>query len=239
MERTAEIIHRNRFVIERGCHVRDGILIVLEGRFWYEVDGKHFQAEKNSICVFPKGVLFERKVTEPIRCIYLQFDEFPVPLSPGLLESTDLSRTANTIAHLARAVEEKNEILTEHFLQDILLLCFPPESRHPVRSEMVQKCIEYMERNLSGQITLRELSQICAVSSQALIRKFRESTGSTPMQYLSSMRIDQSKLLLRDTDMTVSQIARFCGFENVYYFSNCFLRLTGMRPSEYRKNMGL
>ena len=239
MERTAEIIGRTRFVIENGSHVRDSILIVLDGRFQYSVDGENCIAGKNSICVFPKGVLFQRKVIEPIRCVYFQFEEFPEVLPAGLLQSTDEVRTENTIGHLARAVEEENEVLTEHFLRDILLLCNPPKGKPGVRDDAVRTAISYMERNYTAQITLRELADVCAISQQTLIRKFRECTGKTPMQYLLSIRINEGKRLLRDTDLTASQIARECGFENVYYFSNCFMRASGQRPSQYRKNVDL
>lgn len=239
MERTSEIIRRQRFVIENGCHVRDGIIIVLEGQFRCTIQGVSCCAQKNDICVFPRGVLFNREVLEPIRCIYLQFEEFPIPLAPGLLKTSDRSRTESTIAYLARAVEEGNGELTEHFLQDLFWMHRPPEHRHPVRDELVTKSIRYMDEGYAGQITLEQLAVHCAASKQTLIRKFRESTGQTPMQYLSSIRISESKRLLRDTDMTISQIARECGFENVYYFSNCFLRLAGTRPSEYRRNVGL
>lgn len=239
MKRTAELIYRKQFVIESGCHVRDSILIVLEGRFSYSVDKWSCIAGRNTICVFPKGVLFERKVLEPIRCVYLQFDRFPESLSAGLLHSTDPHRTENTIRHLARAVEQENEILIDHFLQDILLLCNPPKGKSTLREETVQKAISYMEEHVTDPITLGELADTCAVSRQTLIRKFREHTGKTPMQYLSSIRINQSKQLLRDTDLTAGQIARACGFENVYYFSNCFLHATGQRPSQYRQNVDL
>ena len=239
MDRIGEIIHRKQFVIEHGCHVRHGIIIVLEGRFSCAIGQQSFTAEKNSICVFPKGVLFDRTVLEPIRCVYLQFDEFPWPLDAGLMHTSDPQRTENTIAHLARAVEEENGELVEHFLRDLYLMHRPPAHRPVILDEVVSKAVAFMSREYSQQITLDTLARECAISKQALIRKFRSSTGTTPMQYLLSVRIAQSKRLLRDTNLSAGQIARHCGFENVYYFSNCFLKASGIRPSEYRRTVGL
>ena len=53
------------------------------------------------------------------------------------------------------------------------------------------------------------------------------------MEYLAYIRVDQSKLLLRDTSLSVSEIAGKCGFENVYYFSRMFKKRQGVSPSEY------
>jgi transcriptional regulator GlxA family with amidase domain len=83
------------------------------------------------------------------------------------------------------------------------------------------------------------LAEKFSISKQGLIRKFKKVTHKTPMEYLAYTRIDQSKLLLRDTSLSVSEIAGKCGFENVYYFSNCFKGATGLSPTAYRSLLDL
>ena len=84
---------------------------------------------------------------------------------------------------------------------------------------------------------VQELANREALSKQSLIRKFKASTGLTPMQYLADARFNECKILLRETSMNISQIAQACGFENVYYFSNFFRKSTGVSPSQYRKKL--
>lgn len=236
MEFLSEIIHRDTFLIEHGSHVRDSIIIVLEGAFCCTIGSKSFTAAKHDICVFRKETVFDRKVLKKLRCVYIQFEAFPIALQPGLLQTADPVRTENTIDYLAKSIEDGDQELIAHFLWDILYL---HRSRPHLEDPMVADCIAYFHRHCSQHICLDTLVQKYAISKQGLIQKFRKSVQKTPMEYLSMIRVNQSKRLLWDTTLSVSQIAEACGFENVYYFSNCFKRHTGTSPSAYRKLIDL
>lgn len=239
MDFISEIIHRKDFVIEHGSHVRDSIIMVLEGSFVCTIHGITHTVQPGDVFAFSKDTLFSRRVLQPITCVYLQFEEFPIPLRSGFLHSTDPQRTENTILHLTHAVQERNPELCEHFLRDILLLHRKQESIPAPTDPTVSACIAYFNRHLAEHIDLAQLAERFSISKQGLIRKFKISTHKTPMEYLAYCRIDQSKLFLRDTALSVGEIAGKCGFENVYYFSNYFKKLTGLSPSAYRKLTGL
>ncbi len=239
MKFLSEIINRENFVIEYGSHVRDSIIIVLEGQFECTIHGDFFTAQRGDICVFRRDTLFDRHVLQSLKCVYIQFEEFPVPLQSGLLKTTDLIRTQNTILHLTRAVEEQNRELTEHFIRDILLLHRSPRSAPVPTDPIVSGCIALFNARMAENITLDLLAETFSISKQGLIRKFKQRTRKTPMEYLNFTRINQSKLLLRDSSLAVGDIALQCGFDNVYYFSNCFKRATGLSPSGYRKLVDL
>ena len=234
MDFLSEIITRENFVIEYGSHVMDSIMIVLEGKFSFSVHGRDFVAVKNNVCVFPKDTLFERKVDEKIRCIYIQFDNFPMPLQAGVLNTTDTERTESSIKYLADAVEEKNELLIKHFLMDILFFYKTPDAKINPADSIVSECIRFFGRNYRENINLDMLSQKFSVSKQGLIRKFKKHTRKTPMEYVNFIRINHGKLMLRDTTMPIGEIAEKCGFENIYYFSSRFKAVTGVSPSVYR-----
>ena len=85
MDFLSEIIFRDRFEIENGFHKRDAIIIVLEGTFRCAIQGTQYKAAPGDIYIFPAGTMFQRKVLQPIRCIYFQFEPFPIPLSAGPL----------------------------------------------------------------------------------------------------------------------------------------------------------
>ncbi|MBR5235845.1 MAG: helix-turn-helix domain-containing protein [Clostridia bacterium] len=233
----SEIINRENFIIEYGSHIMDSVIIVLEGRFSFSVHGKNYIAEKNDICVFPKDTLFERIVQDRIKCIYIQFDSFPMPLPSGLLKTIDPIRTENTIKHLVQTVTDKNEKLAEHFMMDILLLHNTPPVSVVPDDIVVSACIAYFSKHCNEHITLDVLAKKFFISKQGLILKFKKHTGKTPMEYLSFIRIDSAKLLLRDTSLSIGEIAARCGFENIYYFSNCFKNATGMSPSRYKSQI--
>ena len=57
----------------------------------------------------------------------------------------------------------------------------------------------------------------------------------SPINYLISRRIEESRFLLRETDHTLSLIAQILGFSSLSYFSQCFRRVEGVSPLEYRR----
>ena len=239
MEFLSEIIYRDTFIIKNGCHSRDAMIIVLKGRFSCEIEGKNFTAHPGDICIFPAEVTFTRKVLEPLRCIYIQFTPFPTALFAGKLSIADPSRTSNTIEHLEQAVIQADKGLTEHLLQDIFLFSRQPSLSGSKMDETVNACISLFRQKLDSRISLELLAQSHAISKQALIRKFRRFTGKTPMEYLSALRLERSKELLKNTTLSIGEIASQCGFENVYYFSNHFKHHTGISPTNYRKLLTL
>ena len=232
-----EIIHREHFLIESGAHNRDSIIIVLNGKFQCEAQGKPFTAGPGDICTFQAGQLFTRRVLETIRCVYIQFEPFPVKLSTGILETTDPIRTENTVNHLVQAVQKEDRELAEHLIWDILLM--RRQERSATIPPTLSACLSYLNEHCAEKISLEKLSAQFSISKQGLIRQFRQGTGKTPIDYLTNLRITKAKHLLRDTALPVSEIADACGFENVYYFSNSFKRQAGISPSGYRKMLDL
>ena len=74
------------------------------------------------------------------------------------------------------------------------------------------------------------------VSKYYLAHAFKAEYGISPINYQISLRIKESRYLLRETDMSLSQIARVLGFSSASYFSQSFRRAEGMSPLEYRNS---
>ena len=239
MELLFEIIHRDRFIIEDGFHTRDARILVLEGKFSWSLGSATNIASPGDICVFPANVSFTRKVLQPLRCIYLQFEPYPTPMEAGALKPVDPLRAANTLNHLEQAVLAGNRQLTEHLIWDLILLSRQKSGVSETKDATVRRCMEYFAEHRQERITLDMLSVRYNLSKQALIRKFKAHTGKTPMEYLSAIRVDLGKQLLKDSALPITEIATRCGFENVYYFSNHFKHATGLSPTAYRKLMDL
>ena len=235
MEFVSEIIIRENFIIEYGSHIRDALLIILEGQISFHVNGTTYVADENDICIFQKDTLFERKVLKKIKGIYIQFETFPMPLLSGLLKTKDPARTKNTIKHLYNSITEENPQMAEHFLMDIFLMYHTPQSVTLPHDPIVSACISFFSQHCAERITLEMLSERFSISKQGLIKRFKKSTRKTPIEYLIFTRINLGKLLLKDTTLSIGEISEKCGFENMYYFSNCFKSITKFSPSAYRK----
>ncbi len=95
--------------------------------------------------------------------------------------------------------------------------------------------ISYMEQHFAEPVTLQELADLIPCNSQYLCRFFREITGTSPIQFLISLRTEHACVLLKDTTKSILEISLECGFDNVSYFIRKFRELKGCTPREYRK----
>ena len=85
------------------------------------------------------------------------------------------------------------------------------------------------------KLNLDELSERLHMSKSNVIRIFKKEYGTTPYEYLISLKISTAKILLKDTQMTVREIAERLCFSDEHYFSNIFFARVGVRPREYRQ----
>ncbi|MCI8650653.1 MAG: helix-turn-helix transcriptional regulator [Anaerotruncus sp.] len=100
-------------------------------------------------------------------------------------------------------------------------------------SPLVESAIAIIQEEFPFLEGLDELSERLEVSKAHLSRSFMRETGVTPGKYITYVRIEYAKLLLRDEGTTISYVAEASGFANANYFAKVFRKQTGMSPSEY------
>ncbi len=89
---------------------------------------------------------------------------------------------------------------------------------------------DHLENNLSVQVLARRV----AMSVRNFERVFTREIGCTPARYVAQMRIEAARRQLEDTDKSIEQIARHCGFANADLMRRAFSRIVGMTPARYR-----
>lgn len=95
----------------------------------------------------------------------------------------------------------------------------------------------YMQANLTQELSLDELCQVCGVSPSQLNRICRSCCGQAPMAHLTDLRIREAKRLIRESALNFTQIAQLSGFGSVHYFSRIFRKKTGRTPSDYARSV--
>lgn len=103
----------------------------------------------------------------------------------------------------------------------------------------IEAAVKYFHQHYNVAINIDEYAASRGMSTSWFIRSFKEFTGSTPMQYILSIRITTAQNLLDTTDYTVTEISNIIGYENPLYFSRLFRKQNGISPSEFRKNIRL
>ena len=94
--------------------------------------------------------------------------------------------------------------------------------------------VRYIHDNFTNPITVLEIADLLGVSQPYLFRIFKNATGKAPKQYLNDYRLLQAKKLLTETSMSITEIARSVGYEDVLAFSKFFSAKTGTSPRSYR-----
>ena len=108
----------------------------------------------------------------------------------------------------------------------------PPDARSNRECGLVRR---YIDNHFKENLSLDQLAQMVHLNKYYLAHAFRREFGVSPINYLVSRRIEESRFLLRETDHTLSLIAQILGFSSLSYFSQCFRRIEGVSPLEYRR----
>ena len=102
-------------------------------------------------------------------------------------------------------------------------------------SSLVEGAIAIIQADFPYLEGLDDLAGRLEVSKAHLIRAFTKETGTSPARYITRVRVEYAKLLLRDPDASVTYVAEASGFANANYFAKVFRRETGMTPTDYLK----
>ena len=113
----------------------------------------------------------------------------------------------------------------------------PKQESEGQLSPLVEAAVGIIQEEFPFLEGLDELAQRLEVSKAHLIRCFTKQTGVSPGRYITHLRVEYSKLLLRGEDPSITYVAEASGFANANYFAKVFRRETGVSPSEYIESL--
>ena len=140
---------------------------------------------------------------------------------------------------------------TEDYMRDMklnsliseLLVFIMEESWHPsnanstsLKSAHVVNIKEYLDNNYNKKISLDDLANSFYINKYYMVRAFKAEYDVSIVEYLTRIRIDHAKELLRFTDNSLTDIAEQIGYSDVNYFNRVFSKVEGMSPTKYRKS---
>ncbi|BBI31536.1 AraC family transcriptional regulator [Cohnella abietis] len=108
-------------------------------------------------------------------------------------------------------------------------------SGYSLSNDVIKTLARYMESTYKNKITLNDLTHISNFQATYLIKRFKEETGFTPIDYLLELRMEAAKTYLSTTEMPIQKVAEETGYPNIHHFSGEFKRKTGMSPTNWRK----
>lgn len=101
----------------------------------------------------------------------------------------------------------------------------------------LESALQYIEQNLGAQIKISDLTEILNLSKEQVIRIFKTTTGKTPTEYITDLKIKRAIALLSDDALSITEISENLGFSNPSHFSKAFKKCIKLTPSQYRVNI--
>ena len=195
------------------------------------------------------NVIFECR-SEALSCFDGRSFRVPQSLIPLLKRLIAESKSTYHISkhplQLRKDAPVGGEQLTKLYIEEFLILllrtcscndeeleppCLSPEEEGDTLTEAV---CAYLEDNVYGKVTLKELTESFHFGKSYLYARFKQSKGCSIMSYYLDLKLAEAKRLLREDSLPIHEIAERLGFESPEYFSRYFRKRVGHSPRDFR-----
>lgn len=185
------------------------------------------------------------------------FDNLITPLRESekhiIAKIIELAKTAFTnplddpyTTCLTKSGDDASEQLIKVYIEELLLLLYTRLSRKSFtcaennsNRSTPSEAIEYMNKNLHRNLLVADIATAVMKSNSDLKRAFHKSTGMGVITYFRNLKINHAKQLLRQGELSITEISQSLGYNNIHHFSKQFKTVTGMSPREYTKSIKL
>jgi len=152
-------------------------------------------------------------------------------LSNRLLSIEDIQR----LEKFSRVVLQSKGILSQRETIDAIQAILTQSEPTSIQtSAIVKRATAYFHQNYHHPFTRQEMAREIGASDDYLGRVFRQELNISPWEYLKRYRIRQAKIMLDETENSVTNIAHQVGYDDPSYFSRVFCKVVGQSPREYR-----
>ncbi len=223
--------------LKNECLPWNNLIILLDGCMIYEIEGRRVELSSETVFFLPKGSRRVRFSTNS-RANFFVFNfscDTPIFL-PNVLKNA----TRGAVYSLLSAYDAINRDAPFDNTEEIeyLLGCLVTVLEHQARtraySHLTLKILDYLHQNFRKYITLNDVGQAVFFSPVYCDAVFKKDTGSTVIDYVLTLRIEESKKLLLNENSDIKEIAEAIGFHSSNYYSRVFKKRVGCTPSAYR-----
>ena len=164
----------------------------------------------------------------------------------NILDHFESVEVSGCLRNILREMELKNtgyEDICQAYMEILIIrlmrstsLAIPAEPQIISGNRQCAAVRRYIDLHFKEALTLEQLAEETHMSKYYLSHAFKREYGISPINYMISRRIEESKYLLAETDLSMSQIAQLLGFSSLSYFSQVFRRIQTTTPMEYRQS---
>lgn len=222
--------------------VREGNGIFINSKqLHYNFSANHTECEYICILFHPMLLHSIHFIDETYVAPLLENPQLPyMKLTDTIPWQSEICKELQAI-YAQRDLPEAPMLLLAHFLSIWAKLHHNIHSSHIDRKnstnvQIIKKMMCYIMNHYREDITLEDIAVSGAVGQSKCCKLFQQYLGMTPNAYLNQCRLIQSQKLLRNTDLSVTEIAAEVGYSSASYYAESFRKWYGKSPTEYRKD---
>ncbi len=156
----------------------------------------------------------------------MHYNKFPVDGGDNFLEN--FSMNVNDIGSVYKLYQYLTDVIVNSMDKII-------EDKRQSDTRPIRDAKQFIQTNYKRQITLEEVSGKVGFNATYFSSLFKKETGYTFLEYLSEIRINKAKELLKDTNYSIMVICEHVGYSDIKHFTKTFVKYTSLKPNEYRK----
>ena len=235
-------------------HNHTELFYIVGGQGQFLIEDQVFPVDVNNLVVInPNVVHTEASLNaQPLEYIVLGIEGIELATSENsngqfcLLDHFESAEISGCLRNILREMEQKStgyEDVCQAFMEILVIrlmrntaLSVPAEPQTVSGNRQCALVRRYIDLHFKEALTLDLLAAEAHMNKYYLSHAFKKEYGVSPINYMLSRRIEESKYLLAETDLSLSRIAQLLGFSSLSYFSQAFRKTQDISPMEFRQS---
>ena len=235
-------------------HNHTELFYIVGGKGQFFIEDQCFPVDVNNLVIINPNVIHTEASlnAQPLEYIVLGIDGIELANSENsngqfcMLDHFESVEISGCLRNILREMELKNtgyEDICQAYMEILIIrlmrntsLAVPAEPQTISGNRQCAAVRRHIDVHFKEPLTLEQLAEEAHMNKFYLSHAFKREYGVSPINYMITKRIEESKYLLAETDLSLSQVAQLLGFSSPSYFSQVFRRTQGISPMEYRQN---
>ena len=231
------------------------LFYIVGGKGQFLIQDQLYPVNANNLVIINPNVTHTEVSLNAQPLEYIVLGVEGIELKPGdtaggqfsILDQFESVEISGCLRNILREMELKNtgyEDVCQAYMEILIIrlmrntaLAIPAEPQTVSANRQCAAIRRYIDLHFKEPLTLELLAEEGHMNKYYLSHAFKREYGISPINYMISRRIEESKYLLAETDLSLSQIAQLLGFSSLSYFSQVFRKTQSLSPMEYRQNL--
>ena len=236
-------------------HNHTELFYIVGGKGQFQIQDQLYPVNVNNLVIINPNVTHTEVSlnAQPLEYIVLGIEGVELATSENsngqfcILDHYESSEISSCLRNILREMELKNtgfEDICQAYMEILIIrlmrntaLAVPSEPQIISGNRQCAAVKRHIDLHFKEALTLEQLAEEAHMNKFYLSHAFKREYGVSPINYMISLRIEESKYLLAETDLSMSQIAQLLGFSSLSYFSQVFRRSQNASPKEYRQRV--